>query len=156
MSKKRPSKRKKGPLHNVTIPAKKLDRKRAAILAGLVDGESVTAISKRLKVSRMSIYRALRDPDFSEAFAEAKDQSFATARTWLSGASTRAVGELVGLLECPDPAVRRLAAVAILDRAFEAWKSAELEGRLRELERVLGLRAPGLLEGQGEDERPKS
>lgn len=97
----------------------------------------------------MSIYRAIRDSDFQEAFAEAKDQSFSAAKTWLSNASTRAVGELVGLLECPDPAIRRSAAVAILDRAFKVWELLELEAKVTELEDIVAAAAPPPKHGGG-------
>jgi len=135
-------KQKNRALHNVTLSAKKLTSKRTAILAALVAGETVTAISERLRISRMSVYRAIRDRGFQEAFREAKDQSFDAAKTWLSNASTRAVGELVGLLECPDPAIRRSAAVAILDRAFKVWELVDLENKIAELEAIVAAAAP--------------
>jgi hypothetical protein len=82
------------------------------------------------------LQRWLREPEFLEAYRQAKNQLVADATTQLRAAGGQAVQTLSRIASDEDapPAAQVSAARSLLEFMFDAHELEELEGRIADLE----------------------
>ncbi len=113
------------------------DRKQADswLVAALAGGASVQDAASTARVSEATVYRRLREPEFTQRVDEARAELLGQAMARLSAAATAAVTTLVLLLKADaPPAVRLGAARAILDATLRWHESEALARRLDNVE----------------------
>lgn len=110
--------------------------KQRALLA-LVERGSVSRAADECKLSRQTLYRWLREPEFSSALRDASGSQVEQASRRLTALMMRAVDELELLLDSRSEHTRRLTADSILSHALRLRELVELESRVSELERKL-------------------
>lgn len=106
----------------------KLDDTEIAILEALLTSSTRTEAAERAGVSERTVYRALTDPDFQEAYRAAKRAAVSHAATRAQSTLDAAMDRLDELLSADKgiPADTRLKAIKIaLDFGM---KAAEYEG----------------------------
>ena len=108
--------------------------KRRAVLA-LVEHGAVSKAADACNVSRMSIYRWMREPLFTQALREASESQVEQASRRLTALMSRAIDELERLLSDESTQQRRLAVDSILSHGIRLRELTELEQRVANLER---------------------
>lgn len=106
-----------------------------AMLMTLACGGTVEQAAAKARVSKRTVYRRLRDPDFAERIAAVRAETVERAAGMLTAASLESVKTLLELMG-PTHAdqVRLGAARSVLDYAMTLRESAELTKRVAELE----------------------
>lgn len=110
--------------------------KRRAVLA-LVEHGSVSRAADICNLSRQSIYRWMREPEFGKALQEASSEQVIEASRRLTSLMMRAVDELERLLSSDSEHQRRLAVESILTHGARLRELVELEERITNLERSM-------------------
>lgn len=110
------------PRNKTKLPAEsrkatKLEPKQVLALSLLLHGNQPSAVARQLDVSRSTVWRWLKEPEFSEALTGLQADLTGEARTQMRNLVRDAVDELGDLLTCEDPKVRLAAVNSILDRA---------------------------------------
>ena len=105
----------------------------------LAAGLNVRDAAKRAGVSERTAHRRLSDEDFLQLVLDARHDMLQRAVGQLADAATEATATLRGLLRCNKPTVKLGAAKAILDLGPKLSESLELDGRLRAVERQIGI-----------------
>lgn len=107
-------------------------------LAGLIAGESVTAIAERIGVAPSTLYRWRKLPNFQRALQEAGRRSLDATMRHLEGESA-AMAEVILALAADEntPAATRLSAARTVLDTVIAWRREFLESRLDELEQAI-------------------
>ncbi len=117
-------------------PKKILTGKKLKALEALITCDTVEEACKASGISRTTMYRNLNDPEFSKALKSAKRQLVNRAVLRLQqtcGDAARALAEVCRDKDAPASA-RVSAAKTILDSAFRALESEDIEERLKALE----------------------
>ena len=104
----------------------------------LLRGWSYPKTAKALRVSRNTLHRWRRRPDFQQSLLDGQRGLHAAALTRLAAMSDAAADRLAALVRSKDPRVALAAATAILKTA-EGHAVGDLEQKLRTLEARLGL-----------------
>jgi hypothetical protein len=89
-------------------------------LVALLSTASVAAAARASGLSRETLHRWLRDPDFRAVLDRHRDEAFRITLCRVVSAAGRAVETLTGLLRYGSPRVQLKAAKAALDLAFAA------------------------------------
>lgn len=125
----------KGPMKENS--AKKLGRKKEAVILALLSQRSVEEAARVTGVGARTLYRWMREPEFDAAYREAKRASFSQSIArmhQLSGAAVTTLGKAMLDSNTP-PATKVRAADTILDHMAKAVELEDLEARLAQLER---------------------
>lgn len=124
-----------------------LERRRETLLAALLTLPSVEAAAKHAGLGLTTAYRYLREPDFQEAFRQAKRSALDQAIAHLQVIATEAVAVLRAVMNDPEtPASARVtAARAVLDTAVKAHEVEDLAQRVSELEQLIENQPKGRL-----------
>lgn len=132
----------------------KLSRKKERAIKALLEHDTHADAAKAVGIGEVTLWRWLREPDFKEAFREAKRRILDEALTTLQKATGKAIGALVSILEDQGkPASARVsAAKTILETAVKAVQFEELEARVEELERAISERK----ENRNHEQQPYS
>lgn len=109
-------------------------RKQRAVLA-LVESSSVAAAAVASGVSRQTLYRWMREPEFATMLRQASGERVEQASRELTAMMSKAVEVLHALLESGSEHQRRLAADSIITNAIRLRELVELESRIVELEK---------------------
>ena len=90
-------------------------------------------------VSEPTLWRYMKDPEFSRRLREVRREAIGHAAVRLQGASSEAVTVLQELMIKGDapPAARISAARAVIDYSFRVVEADELRARVRELEEFI-------------------
>lgn len=89
---------------------------------------------KKGRVSRNTLHRWLKDPDFEAELDRQRDELAAQSLNRLPQSLTKAVGTLADLLESPDGRLKRMAAKDILDQYVRFKEQEELVRRIEAVE----------------------
>lgn len=108
-----------------------------ALALNLARGLNQTDAALAAGVSARTARRRMEEPGFRGRVRELRSDMFGRTVGVLAEDSSAAVKTLRELLDCDSPAARLGAARAILDHAFRARESCELEERLADLERAI-------------------
>ncbi len=121
---------------------------RAALV--LLESGNLDDALARLKISRSSLWRWLRDPRFQSVFHEARRQVSGHALARLQAASVKAAGLLERAIddEAAPLYVRVSAAREVLQVVLKLREQDDLEARLSALEEA--MRDRGTIEGQAQ------
>lgn len=108
-------------------------------LSALLTENSITTAAKRANCAHRTAQRWLKQPQFPEAYRQARREGVARATSRLQAVSAEAVETLRSILSQADaPAYSRVAAArVILDSALRAQELEELDVRIETLERAL-------------------
>lgn len=110
--------------------------KRRAVLA-LVEHGAVARAADECKLSRQTLYRWLREPEFAQALRDESDSRVEQASRRLTYLVDEAITVLSELLKSGSEHQRRLAADSVLSHALRLRELVELEQRISNLERSL-------------------
>jgi hypothetical protein len=114
----------------------KLGRKQEAAIAALLSQRTVEDAARAAGIGTRTLFRWLDQPEFREAYLQARRQAFGQASARLQQATGAAVSVLLTLmLDTKAPAASRVrAAHSVLDMAAKALELEDIEMRLRHLE----------------------
>lgn len=110
--------------------------KRRAVLA-LVEHGSVSRAADTCNLSRQSLYRWLREPEFERALREASSEQVIEASRRLTSLTMRAVDRLEKLLDSERELTQLKAVESILTHGARLRELVELEERITNLERSM-------------------
>ena len=113
-------------------------RLRERAIAALLSAPSLEQAAKKAGLSRATLYRWMREPDFKTALRAARREVVDATIGRLQAATAEAVTALVKALTCTTPTVRVSAARAILEFSFRSVELGDLEERLSALEQQFG------------------
>ncbi len=102
----------------------------------LVSSTSEAAACREAKIAKDTYYAWLRQPAFKGELGRLRNVVVENAIETLKTSATKAVDTLVGLLDDPNPALKRSVANDILGHISRFQELRELEKRLEALERV--------------------
>lgn len=116
------------------------ERKKELALSALMTETTLQKAAKIAGVSEVTLWRWLKEKDFSEAYRELKREAVSQAVTRLQQISCKAVETLKEVMENEEsPAsVRVNAAKSILEMAVKAVELDDITKRLEELEAIVG------------------
>jgi AcrR family transcriptional regulator len=115
------------------------DRKKEIALSALLTETTFQKAAKIAGVSEVTLYRWLKDKDFSQAYKELKREAVSQAVARLQQISGQAVETLKAIMEDKDsPAsVRVSAAKSILEMAIKAVELDDITKRIEDLEAIV-------------------
>lgn len=98
-----------------------------------------TDIAKALNISRTSVYKLLKNPDFQKALQECKQHMLKSAINRMSGGLDGAVTVLLSIIHAEDvaPQTRLNAVSTLLIQYREMVQTQEFSERLEALERTV-------------------
>lgn len=103
----------------------------------------IRAAAKASKVSEISLFRWLKDPDFLKMYKDAKQIAFNNAIANLQQSGSIAVDALIEIAsdkKCP-PSSRVSSARTILEMGIKAFENEELLSRIEDLEKLINERS---------------
>ena len=103
----------------------------------LMQSYSPGKVAIELGISRVTVYRWLKDDLFQAELSKRKNDLLEAAARKLSGAADQAVEVLIQLLESKQPNVRRLSVGMILDYSIKFSELSDLESRIKVLEAAI-------------------
>jgi len=118
------------------------------MLAALSAGKSIEGAAQEAGVSYNTVARRLKDPRFKAKLAAVQAGMVERAAQALTAASAKAINTLAELIDGAPAPVRLGAARTMLEMAFRARESAELEARLAAVEAKLAKRFGGTFGGR--------
>ncbi len=129
----------------MTKQAKSLDsgsngqrtEKMQRLIPYIIGAHTVEAGCKEAGISTVTYYEYLKDDLFVKELKKARDGAVSEAMETLKNATTKAVNELVTLLDSKDENIRRRAAVDILTFISKWRQESEVEERLIQIERLV-------------------
>jgi hypothetical protein len=120
----------------------------------LACGATVEAAAQKAGVSRATVQRRMRSPDFQARLQEMRSDMLARAAAALTAAASEAIRTLLALLQPSVPHATRLgAARAIMELGVKMRQDKDFEERLAALERQLLASGPSA--GAGQPARPQ-
>ena len=116
----------------------KLSRKQQKAVLALLANRTVEDAARTCKIPVRTMFRWLKDENFTAAYREAKRAAFAQGIARLHHLASAAVSTLgkVMLDAGTPPASKIRAADTILNHTIKAQEMEEIEARLAELERI--------------------
>lgn len=116
---------------------KNSERLREKAVSALLSEKTVERAAKKCNVTRVTLYRWLRNPEFRAAYMEAKAEMLKTATRALTRNSARAAEVLAKIFmgrPKPNQSANVSAAIGTLRLALDAFALEDLDERLRKLE----------------------
>jgi hypothetical protein len=119
----------------------KLSRKKEAAIKALLESDTHADAAKAAGIGEVTLWRWMQEPDFKEAFRNAKRRVLDQAIVRLQKATGKAISALQSVVENDKaPASARVSgAKAILDTAIKATEIEELRSRVEKLEKSTGI-----------------
>jgi hypothetical protein len=123
----------------------KLGRKQEEAVVALLSNRSVEDAAKACNTPARTIYRWLKDSDFSAAYRAARRRAYGQSIALLQQGSTAAATTLLKvMLDTATPASTRVrAAETVLTQAAKAIEIEDIDARVSELERAAEESNPG-------------
>jgi len=119
--------------------AKLTDRQIKAI-PHIVACPTYTEGCEKAKISKTTLYKWLKEPEFKAQLDRQRDEAAAEAFGILSQGLTKAVEALTGLLSTQDERLKRLVCKDIIDHFLRHKEAVELEERITAIEARLEAR----------------
>ena len=116
----------------------KFGRKKEEAVAALLTHRTLEEAAREVNVSTKTLLRWRKDPEFDNAYRDAKRAAFGQSiarRHHLSSAAVSTLGKIM-LDSATPPATRVRAADSILDHTAKAIEIEGIEARVSELERT--------------------
>jgi len=107
------------------------------LVESLARGASTTSAAKLCGISRRTVCRRLKDPEFCALVTRARQRLTDAALGKLSGTLRNAAGTLRALLKSDSDSVKLAAARSVLEFAQKLAEHVEFEQRLSKLEKTL-------------------
>ena len=114
-----------------------LSTKQMNTVCYLLEEKSIQAAARRARISKVTLYAWLRDPEFKEKLKAGQDELFRAAVTRLKAATGTAVDKLIETMGSKDENQRRIAAKTILDFSFRVIEYQDLEERITRIEDLI-------------------
>lgn len=116
-----------------------LEPKQQQAIIALLTQPTITGAAESIGINPKTMHEWLKQPDFREAYAEARDQTMDQAITRLQQAISKAIDTLIAIMgsDLAKDAARVTAARTILDMAFKAYELEQIAERLTKLEQRL-------------------
>jgi len=114
--------------------AEKISEKKAIAIELLMQSSSPREVAEGAGVSRVTIYRWLKEPDFQAELSKRKNDLLEGASRKLAGNLDGAIDTLIELLSSKQPNVKRLTAGMIIDYSIKLNEMQDLEERMKKLE----------------------
>jgi predicted DNA-binding protein YlxM (UPF0122 family) len=115
----------------------KLTNRQLLTINHIVSSSTIEEASQKAEVSRGTIYNWLKDDEFCRELKRQRDEVIEEALNFLKTSVTRAVGELINLIDAKKEEVRRLACNDVISHALKSMELERLEDRLDKVERVV-------------------
>lgn len=112
----------------------KLTNRQLLAIVYILESSTLEDARKKARLSRGTLYAWLKDEAFKNELKRQRDEIVKESLAKLKGAITRAVDELIKLMECQKPELKRLICRDILDYAIRAVEIEDVEKRLEEIE----------------------
>jgi len=114
--------------------ASELTNRQLLAINHIIASPTIEEACRRAKISKGSLYTWLKEKSFSEELKRQRDEVVKDSLARLKTAITRAVEELIKLMDSPKPELRRLACKDILEYALKSIELEDIEGRIDQLE----------------------
>lgn len=114
-----------------------LSEKMQRLIPFIIGSHTVEAGCKEAGISTVTYYEYLKNELFAKELKRARDNAVGSAMETLKNATTKAVNELVTLLDSKDENIRRRAAVDVLTFITKWREFNEIEDRLVQIERIV-------------------
>jgi hypothetical protein len=114
-----------------------LTEKMQRLIPYIIGAHTVEEGCREAGISTVTYYEYLKDELFAKELKRARDNAVGSAMETLKNAATKAVNELVTLLDSKDENIRRRAAVDVLAFITKWREFNEIEDRLVQIERVI-------------------
>ena len=118
----------------------KLSRKKETAIKSLLETDTVAAAAKAAGISEATAWRWMKDPEFKEAFREAKKRVLDYSIGRLQQATGTAINALISIVSDEEaPASARVSgAKTILEMAVKVAEIDDIENRIEALEQLSG------------------
>jgi hypothetical protein len=114
-----------------------LSTRQRRVIPFIVNSPTYTEACQKAKVNRTTFYKWLNEPEFRAELDRQRNEIAAEAFGILSQSLTKAVENLVGLLDHTDDRLKRLAANDIIEYFLKHKESEDLENRIEAIEQKL-------------------
>lgn len=116
--------------------ASKLDQKQEDAIVALLTHRNIEEAARAIEVAPSTLFRWLKDPEFDQAYREARRMAFRQSIGRLQQGATAAATTLLKMMVDPNvpPSCRIRAADSVLGHAAKAIELEEIEARLAALE----------------------
>ena len=114
-----------------------LPEKQRRLIPYIINAHTIEQGCRDAGITATTFYMYLKDPAFAQELRKSRDGAVSEAMETLKNATTKAVTELVSLLDSKDENVRRRASVDILSFVTKWREFNEIEDRLVQIERVI-------------------
>lgn len=114
-----------------------LPEKQRRLIPYIVNAHTIEQGCRDAGITATTFYEYLKSSTFALELKKARDGAVSEAMETLKNATTKAVTELVSLLDSEDENVRRRASVDILTFVTKWREFNEIEDRLVQIERVI-------------------
>ena len=112
----------------------RISEKKLKAIELLMQSYSPGEVAAEVGISRVTVYRWLKDEDFNAELDNQKSELIKRSSRKLAGALDQAADVLIDLLKTKNPNVRRLAAGNIFDYCFKFSDITDIENRIKALE----------------------
>ena len=116
-------------IENITLSEKKI-----IAIESLMVARPVKEVAATAGVSRVTIYRWLKDDSFRAELDKRKNALIERSSRKLAGALDQAIGVLIDLLDSKIPNIRRLTAGNIIEYSMKLSNITDIEKRIKALE----------------------
>lgn len=114
-----------------------LSNKQLMAITHIIGSTSIKEASKKADVSRSTIYKWLKNEDFKNELKRQRDVVINEALDTLKSSVTKAVKELIELIDADREEVRRLACKDIIEYTLKSIEVESIEQRLDKVERLV-------------------
>lgn len=114
-----------------------ISEKKAKAIELLMQSCSPGEAADAAGVSRVTVYRWLKNPDFQAVLSERKNDLLEAAARKLAGNLDKAIDVLADLLGSKQPNVKRLTAGMIIDYSAKFNEMQDIEKRIKALEATI-------------------
>jgi len=114
-----------------------LPEKQRRLIPFIIGSHTLEDGCRKAGITTTTFYDYLKDPLFAEELKKARESMVSEAMEALKSSATKAVNELVKLLDSQDENTRRKAAVDILSFMTKWRELNEVEGRLVAIEKIV-------------------
>ena len=117
-----------------------LSNRQLLTISQIIASTTLEEARRKAKVSKGTLYAWLKDETFKAELKRQRDEVIKESLARLKGAITKAVEELVKLLDSEKPELKRLVCRDILDYALKAIEIEDIEERIDQLETRISAR----------------
>jgi len=114
-----------------------LSNRQLLAISQIVASTTLEEARKRAGVSKGTLYNWLRDDAFKAELKRQRDEVIKEALARLKSAITKAVEELIKLMDSNKAELRRLASKDILEYALKSIELEDIEERLNKIEQAI-------------------